>query len=164
MEKMTKQALISMVEDLNGLIREINYDNCYDKLIDFFNLVSKIDDLHAEIYELPLVGKRILGIKSRTRIQAEFDRNQFCFDISIARCLEGSNRSSRSGELANKHNVYFGFGGNRDYTIAELESMETALVHGRFYPEIVQVQPLVRQKIVDLVQIFKKQFSVDWLC
>lgn len=162
MAQITKQAFISMVEDLNGIIRDINYDNCYDKVIEFFNLAGNLEDHFHDIYELQLKGRRILGIKSRSRMQAEHDRFQFHLNISLARGREVGNLS-KSGELASKDNVRFDIGGNRPYTLTELESMETTLTQGRFYPEIVPAQPISRQKIVDFVKMWRKSFTTDWL-
>ncbi len=149
----TKQSLISLVRDLNGIINNINYENCYDRVIQFFNLTSKLDDRWIEISQLPLKGWKFWSFKSKDRKQAEADRAFFFKEVKKAgRCPHGINRTER-GEEVTKDNVYFGdIFGIFTRTVATFEAFE-----GSF------VQEKIRQQIVSFVQSYKDSFKLDWL-
>ena len=153
MEKLTKQSLISLVDDLNGIIRSCEYKNCYDKVIQFFNLISKLDDRWAEVREIPLKGWKFWGIKSKGRKQAEADRAFFFKEVRKAgRDPYGINRT-KPGEEVTKDNVFFGdIYGIWTGPVAKFEACEETFV-----------QEKVRQQIVLFVQSYKKSFNVDWL-
>ena len=154
MEKITKQSLISLVKDLNGIIRDTRYENCYTRVVQFFNLTSKLDDRWIEISELPLKGWKFWGFKSKDRKQAEADRAFFFKEVKKAgRCPYGINRTKR-GEEVTKDNVYFGdIHGIWTDTVAKFEALENP-----------SIQEVIRWQIVEFVQSYMSSFNnLDWL-
>lgn len=154
MEKITKQSLISLVKDLNGIINNITYENCYDMVVKFFGLTSTLEDNLAEIINLPLKGKEIFRIKSAARKQAEDDRSSFIATVRNAgRDPSGRNRT-KIGETVTKHNVYFGdTDGIWTFTVAKFEELK----------DDEYVQSSIRSQIVDFVRCYKDSFKLDWL-
>jgi len=177
MSKLTKEAFISTVRDLNGIIRSCEYENCYNKVVQFFNITSVLHDHLGDIYDFPLskppVSKRPLkgvnffGIKSRARKQAEAERQEqaearkrveakrdrFIAEVTKAgRNPYGINRT-KSGEQVTEHNVYFGnIFGLWTGTVAKFEACEDTYV-----------QEKIRQQIVEFVQSYESSFQLDWL-
>jgi len=153
MEKLTKQSLISLVNDLNGIIRSCEYENCYNKVIQFFNLTSKLDDRLHEVYDIPLRGWEFWGIKSKDRKRAETDRAFFTKEVHKAgRDSCGINRTN-PGEEVTKNDVFFGdIFGIWTGSVAKFEACKEPFV-----------QEKIRQQIVNFIQSYKNSFKVDWL-
>lgn len=150
----SKEGLISVVNDLNGIIRNINYRNCYDMVVKFFGLTGVLDDYLSEIKDFPLKGTKILGIKSHARKLAEIDRNSFIEAVKRAgRDLDGHNRT-KPGEPVTKDNVYFG----------EIDCLSTNSV-ARFEraKDDPHVQDSIRQQIIYFVLNYEPEFKLDWL-
>ena len=176
MERITKQSLISLVWDLNGIINNINYENCYDRVVQFFGLTSTLEDNLSEIGKLPikcihihrLAGFVIFGFKSKARKKSEearrgaeeknkrieSQRDFFFKEVRKAgRDLCGRNRT-KPGEQVTKHNVYFGnTGGIWTFPVAKFEELK----------DDDYVQSKIRQQIVSFVQGYKDSFKLDWL-
>lgn len=175
MEKITKQSLISLVKDLNGIINNINYENCYDMVVKFFGLTSTLEDNLSEIGKLPikcvhihrLAGFVIFGFKSKARKKSEETRREaeeknkrieshrdfFFKEVRKAgRDPYGRNRT-KPGEQVTKHNVYFGdTDGIWTSTVAKFEECEDS-----------SVQKVIRRQIVEFVQSYKNSFHLEWL-
>lgn len=149
-----KDWIVSVVKDLNGIIKDIDYDNCCDLVIKFFGLTSLLDDNRFMISKPPLKGVSFLGIKSRSRKRAETDCASFMICVGLAgRDLHSHNRTS-PGEAVTKDNVYFGeIYGLPLITLAELEKITD--------DEYMQMK--IHQQILLFVREFKGGFKLDWL-
>ncbi|MBQ5945411.1 hypothetical protein IJL65_03295 [bacterium] len=150
----SKEGIITLVRELNAIIREINYNNCYDYVVEFFKRTSLFDDYWAEIKDLPLKGTKVFGIKSKARKKAEADCAFFFKEVHKAgRDLCGHNRTN-PGEEVTKENVYFGdVWGLHTHTIAQFERAK----------DDPNVREAIPRQIVDFVQSYKNSFKVDWL-
>lgn len=153
-QKITKDALISMVNNLNEIIKSINYDNCYDLVVKFFGITSLLDDNWDDVTQLPLKGWKILGIKSKSRKDAEAEYSFFFEEIHKAgRNPYGINRTA-PGEPVTKETLYFGdVWGIWTDTVAKFEKTED--------DEFVQEK--IRQQIYQFVKSYDKSFKLDWL-
>lgn len=150
----SKDGILVLVRELNAIIHEICYENCYDYVIDFFERTSLLDDYWDEIKGLPLKGTKLFGIKSKARKKAEADRALFFKKIHKAgRNLYGRNRTQPQ-EPVTKDNVYFGdVWGLHTHTVAEFERAK----------DDTFVQEKIRQQIVGFVQSYKGSFNANWL-
>lgn len=154
MEKhVSKDGVIVLVRELNAIIHEISYENCYDYVVKFFERTSLLDDYWLEIKGLPLAGSKIFGIKSRARKKAENDRAFFFKEIRKAgRDSCGYNRTE-PGEEVTKKNLYFGgVFGLFTNNITSFEKSEDECV-----------QKHIRSQIVGFVKSYKDSFKSDWL-
>jgi hypothetical protein len=144
-----------LVEDLNGIINNINYENCYDMVVKFFGLTSTLEDNLSEISGLPMKGKKVFRIKSAAREKAEADRSFFIETVRNAgRDLCGRNRT-KPGEQVTKHNVYFGdTDGIWTFPVAKFEELK----------DDDYVQSKIRWQIMNFVRCYEDSFKLDWLC
>ena len=153
MKELKRDAFISKVRSLNLIIREISYENAYQKVVEFFRITSSIQDRMEDVYKFPLRGWSFLGIKSRERKQAEIARSVFMSQITSAgRSKSGPNRTER-GEAITKFDVYFG-------GIYEIPQLAIADLEAIKAPG---VQEKVRAQIEGFVVGYKHWFNTDWL-
>ena len=150
----SKEGLISIVMDLNGIINNISTENCYGMVVKFFGLTSTLEDNLFEIGDLPMKGKKVFGVKSAARKKAEADRAFFIKEVKKAgRNLDGINRTEPQ-EPPTKYNIYFGnIDGIKTLPVVEFENCK----------DDDYVQPRIRWQIVDFVKSYKDSFKLDWL-
>ena len=160
---MTKEQLITEVQNLNAIIATTNLDNCYEKVVSFFRITSKIQD-HAKDLEalLPSIeGKKFYGWKSKQRKSSEKRRAEaeklfesFRYELSKAgRNPYGYNRTETEKPVT-KDKVFFGdIEGINTLSIEKLEKC----------PDDTYVQNHVRSQIVRFVKSYKNSFNTDWL-
>lgn len=145
-------ALINQVYELNRIIRNANVATCYDTIVEFFALTSKIQD-DGVYLQLPLKGWSFLGFKSPKRKKAEEKLYKFCVSLERGgRNQYGHNRTSR-GEAVTKNNVFFGdINGICTNTVAAFQKSEDP-----------HVQQEIRTQITHFVESYKGCFSLDWV-
>ena len=151
--QITKENLITKVEELKLVIKRTSLQNCYDKAVEFFVITSYLHDNLEEIKTLPLKGWRVFGLKSHQRQIAEQQRKKFLTSIVKAgRNLYGNNRTLR-GEIISKDVIYFGnINGMNTLPISTFETKQD--------PEL---QMTIRGQVAQFIQSYWLDFEIDWL-
>lgn len=174
MKNLTKNDLVAHIMNLNSIIRFIDEKNCYDKVVEFFQITSELQDCSEQIKKLlpPLDGFEFHGLKSAKRKRSEINRkrveaglNEFLIEINKAgrnghgrfgrRC--GHNRTN-PGENVTKNNIYFG-----DMTDGDCSFMGFISIYRAERTNDDVLQNLFRKHIVDFVKNFTGKFNIDWL-
>ena len=155
METFSKDQFITKVQKLNSVIDSINTENCYDKVVEFFDITSYLQDHSEEIKALPLRGTRILFLKTFRRARSEISLEIFMNRLKVAgRCSYGHNRTE-PGEPITKANIYFGnVWGICTYPIKRFEYV---------FKDSKFVQEHIRNQITEFVKSYKDKFNTDWV-
>ena len=152
--KITKDWLISRVNDINKIIEDTNYENVYDQVVKFFNAISVIHDHFPLIEKLDKKGWRFLWIKSKSRKQAE--RNFLDFKLKVfnaRRNLDGNNRTL-PGEIVTDEDVFFGgINGWKMYSINRIKKAK----------DDVEIQEKICEQIISFLGPYKDPLNLDWL-
>lgn len=170
--KKFKNELVAHVMNLNSIIRFIDEENCYEKVIEFFRITSDLQDQSEKFRELlpPIEGFEFHGWKSAKRKRSEINRmkveaglDEFLIEINRAgrnghgsfghRC--GHNRTD-PGETVTKNNIYFGDTADEDCSV--IGSLPISRLEGESNSTI---QKCIRKHITDFVKSFS--FNTDWL-
>ena len=163
MRELNRNEVVAIIMNLNSVIDHITPENCYDKVIEFFKLTSKLQDSRKELEKLlpAIEGRKFYKWKSSQRKQSEEKRAEaemqfesFMYEISKAgRNPYGYNRTE-TGETVTKDKVFFGnIWGIITLSVEELEKC----------PNDTYVQERVRNQITGFVRTYKNQFKTDWL-
>jgi len=149
---MDKIDFITKVHYLDAIIDQVEYENCYNSILDFFKLTSDLQDRRLEIYYLPLKGFQFLGMTSRSRKKAEKQRDLFIQTLDRAGRNTTYNRT-QPGENVTKDKIFFGNAcGVCNGRISKFESSTKNEIH-----------EVVKPQIIKFVESFKGQFALDWL-
>lgn len=148
----TKSGLCVRIQYLNAIINSVNYEDCYQKVVAFFNVTSYLEDRQEEIKKLPLKGFKIFDFKSGTRKCAEAQRELFIERLKRAG-RQNNHNCSMPGELANKDNIFFG----------NIDGICTGKVSKFETSQKSEIQEVVRPQIMKFISSFKGYFSLDWL-
>jgi len=149
---MKKSDLKLRVQYLNAIIDNVEYDNCYNNIVDFFKLTSYLQDRKSEILTLSLKGWELLSYASRSRKKAEKQRDSFIDTLDRAGRGTKYNKT-KSGEEITKEKIFFGNAcGVCNGRISKFESSDNS-----------EIQGVVRPQIIRFVRSFKGRFSLDWL-
>lgn len=149
---MNKESLNLRVQYLNAIINDVKQQNCYNSILDFFKITSYLHDREDEIACLPLKGWQILGYKSASRKKAEKSRNLFIDALNKAG-RDSQYNHSHFGEEVTKDHIFFGNAcGVCKGRISRFETSSRS-----------DIQEVVRPQIIEFIESFKDQFSLDWL-
>lgn len=153
--KITKDWLISRVNDINKIIEDTNYENVYDQVVKFFNAISVIHDHLPLIEKLPMKGWNFLGIiKSKSRKQAERNRLDFKRKVSIARRNLNGNNRTLPGMTVTDEDVFFGgINGWKMYSINRIKKAK----------DDVEIQEKICEQIISFLGPYKDPLNLDWL-
>jgi len=149
---MDKRNLVLEVTYLNAIIGKIKCSNCYDIVLPFFKTTTYLQDHEKEITQLPLKGFQIFGYKSRSRKNAEAQRESFIKNIRLAG-RDNKHNHSMPGGIVTKDNIEFGNAcGVVPGRVSRFETSPRK-----------EIQEVVRPQIVEFVSSFKDSFSLSWL-
>lgn len=153
---------------LNQIIQTINEENCFEKVVAFFENTSYLHDHIDEIRMVPLKGREtrtlwgkvkhsITGKKGepyRSPEEAESLKKQTFFIEQVCkggRCEYGRNRTKKD-EKVTPDNVYFG----------DICGLYTLTVRKWSETKDKDAQGIVADQIVRFVKSYKESFSIDW--
>lgn len=164
MGNLTKRELLSHVIKLHVIIELINTENCYDKIVKFFQITSELQDRSEEIMKLlpPIEGINFCGWKSAKRKQSENSRMRARIKLDgLLREINKAGRDSfghnrtKPGEDVTKDNIYFGdVWGIGTFSI---RTFEEECKKDTF------VQTHIRNQITRFVKSYEDIFNANWL-
>lgn len=161
---MERDELTKAVQRLNEVIDSISTENCYDKVVEFFQLTSTLQDRSEEFEVLlpPLSGFKFCGWKSPAFKRSEAERRRVM--AGLTRFLREINKAGRNpyghnrtehGQMVTKDNLYFGnVWGIWTFTVREFEDE---------CEKDTYIQEHVRDQITGFVKGYKNSFNTDWL-
>jgi len=165
MKLFSKNQLVAEVMNPNQIINHINEENCYDKIVQFFQITSELEDYSDQISKLlpPIEGLVFLGLKSKKRKRSETNRmrteaglKDFLHEINRAgRNHHGHNRTD-PGEKVCADKLYFG------NTQTEYGSVLGSISITKVKDcKDEDTQKIMRKIIIDFVKSFR--FDISWL-
>ena len=152
MEKF-KEQLINNLNRLNEVIRDVNQDNAYENLYEFFRIIDFVQKNEQHILKLPLAGWNVLGYKSLKRMVSKAYRTMLIRNAQLATCVDSWICVQRLfNEDISKNNIYVGVPGSE-----KIHPMSN-FGHRRDDGE-----RLIKEHIITFMKRYMNCFGIDWI-